>query len=355
MGKSYNSHHLAGRLDERVILTMLGVALLAMIIMAARYKSHEVCVPFYIKTVAQHYNAGEVIRFETNASGKHFFWDFGDGQVNDTKGFTVVHAFDEPGEYTVALTTQANCTEYKTVMIAPAPKTADPALVPEFICPQSAEVGKPVQFQDTTRGATRWEWRFGETATVDATYRVATYTYTTPGLKTVSIVINNNEQRMGICKIYVNPAAPPPVKSESKSGGSGGARGIVVIPEKPTNDPLGGGTTAEPLPTAPPPPVIVRAPDITSKEFENGLRAVVNNFKNAQSFSAYLCGNLNLQVSFNGAAVSFTEMCNRLSAIKNEKKIKRLNVQLIKNEQTNCIIAMVVDFKEKEGFLSKIF
>lgn len=332
------------RLDENVIMVMLITAVLAVLTMTFRYKHYEPCVPFKITTHAGHYYTGEVIRFETNARRfSKLHWDFGDNQSNATAVSSAVHAYDQPGEYTVALTLNGECTEYKNIVITSAPKVVDSVMIPRFVFPQSAEVGKPVQFRDTTPGATQWEWRFGETAAVDATGKEPTYTYRSPGLKTISLVLNNNPQQLAVGKVYVNAAAPPVRKPAG-----GGKMPVIVIRDKPEALPL-----SEQLPH--PPEEIRRAPDISRQEFENQLRAVASSFKNAQSFGPYLCGNLNVQTSLNGNEITFSELCNKLASLKNEKKIKRLNVQMIKNDKTNCIVALIVNMKLRESIFEKIF
>lgn len=332
------------RLDENVILVMLVTAVLAVIVMLVRYRNYDACIPFTLTSRAGNYYTGEVVRFETNAKKySRLVWDFGDNQSNETAVSSAVHAYDQPGEYTVALTLNGSCTEYKTIYITRAPQVVDSVLLPKFLFPQSAEVGKPIKFEDTTHGALQWEWRFGETAGIDATARNPDYVYRTPGLKTVSLVINNNPLQLAIAKVYVNPAAPAPVKKKAVA-----AAPVIVIPEKPTYAPIG-----DLLP--PPPQEVKKAPEISKPELEAMLKQVANNFKNAESFSPYLGGNLNIQVSLNGTEVTFSELCNKLSSLKNEKKIKRLNVQMVKNDKTNCIVALVVDMKLKESLFGKIF
>lgn len=337
---------LAIRLDENVILVMLVAAVLAVIVMLIRYKNYDPCTPFNVTSRSATYYTGEVVRFETNIKKfRHLQWNFGDNQSNETAVTSAVHAYDQPGEYTVSLTVNGECTEYKTIYITRAPKVVDSLLLPKFIFPQSAEVGKPVQFEDTTNGATRWEWRFGETAGVDATTRNPGYVYRSPGLKTISLVINNNPLQLAIGKIYVNPAAPPPARKSP----SGGGVPAIIIQDKPQSAPLN-----EQLP-APPQEEVKRAPDITGEEFESQLRSVANNFKRAEDFSPYLCGNLNVQVSLNGNEITFAQLCNKLSSLKNEKKIKRINVQMVKNDKTNCIVALIVNMKLRESLFEKIF
>lgn len=346
-----NSSIFHKRIDEKVTITMMIVAILSLGLMAYRYSHRTTCSSFSVTAKAKHFYTGEVIRFETDiVQHKTLRWNFGDNQHDDTRASSAVHAYDEPGEYIVALTVDGTCTEYTSIMITAAPKVENPSLLPTFICPQSAEVGKAVQFADTTHGAAQWQWRFGESANVDATARNPQYTYTTPGLKTVSIVINNDQRQIGICKIYVNPAAQPEAPKKKETGG-GGRRPVIVIAEQPQTAPL--NDQLNPAATLVPEPV--KAPDVSGVEFESMLRAVANKQKSAQSFSLYLCGNLNVQTSLNGQEITFTELCNKLAALKSEKKIKRMTVQLMKNERTGCVIALFVTLKEKEGLLNKIF
>jgi hypothetical protein len=325
---------------------MIVPAVLSLLIMAWRFTNHTSCSPFSITARANHYYTGEVVRFESNiASFNTLRWDFGDSQGNDTKITSAVHSYDEPGEYTASLTVNGECREYVRIVIIPAPHVENPRMAATFICPQSAEVGKPVQFSDTTGGARQWEWRFGETATVDATEKTPKYTYTTPGLKTVTVVINNDERQMGIGKIYVNPA--PAQKRKDRAGD----RPIIVLQNRPAAGPAQAPQDSVKKEEAP----VVKAPEISDAGFEVLLRAVANKQKTADHFSPYFCGNLNVQANLNGQMMPFTELCNKFSSLKSEKKIKKLTIQLVKNEKTNCIIALFVNLKEKEGLFNKIF
>ncbi|HEY4111043.1 PKD domain-containing protein [Puia sp.] len=339
-----NRYILNKRVDDRAIIAMIVPAVLALLIMAWRSTNRTVCVPFTVTARSAHYFTGEVVRFESNIREfQTLQWDFGDEQGNDAKISSAVHSYDAPGDYTVALTVNGECTEYARVTILAAPAVANPRLAVTFVAPQSAEVGKPVLFSDTTVGATRWEWRFGETATVDATDRSPKYTYSTPGLKTVTVVINNDERQMGIAKIYVNPPATPKRRDRPE-------RQVMVAANKPAP---GAPPATDSVKKEEPP--LVKAPEISNEQFEAQLRAVANKQKTADSFSPYFGGNLNVEANLNGKMMPFTELCNKFSSLKSEKKIKKLSVQLVKNDKTNCIIALFVNLKEKEGLFSKIF
>jgi hypothetical protein len=71
--------------------------------------------------------------------------------------------------------------------------------------------------------------------------------------------------------------------------------------------------------------VLVRHPDVQLDEDEGG------NFRDLNQRAA--------------------QFCNKLSSIKNDKKIKQLNVQQIKSSETNCLIGLNVSLKMKQGFL----
>jgi hypothetical protein len=334
-------------LDERVILTMIITALIGLVITGFQYKNYEHCFDFHIKAKANYYRTDEPIHFETDALyATAFEWDFGDNESSETNISSVVHAYNQPGEYTVALTVNGKCSEYKTIYITKAPKIDNPLLIPRFICPQMAEVGKSVVFQDTTAGAHSWEWRFGETAVVDATSSTASYTYKTPGLKTISLVLNNDPKQLGVCKVYVNEKQVTPSRSNARPAPRQPA--FVVVPARPVTPTLEEQSHPQPAVTEAPKPQGVA---ISKQELETKLRGVANNYLTADNFSQYFCGNLNVPVSLNGTEITFTQFCNKLSAIKNDKKIKQLNVQQIKNSETNCLIGLNVNLKMKNGFL----
>lgn len=341
-----NKKILPAYLDEKVILTMVVISLIALIITGFKYKNHEYCFPFQIKASAVHYYTDEPVKFEANVAGaSNFEWDFGDNESNETSINSVIHAYDQPGEYNVTLTVNGKCSEYKTVYISRAPKVENPLLLPTFVCPQTAEVGQPVVFRDTTTGARSWEWRFGETASIDATASTASYVYKTPGLKTISLVINNNLQQTAICKVFVNDVAPKSNNNKPRNNNNRQAP-IMIVQAKP-NTP----TLAEQVQPAVTEPAKPKGTSISKAELEDKLRKVINNFAGPQDFNDYFCNNLQIPVSLNGEEITFTQLCTKLSSIKSEKKIKELQVQQIKSSETNCIVSLNVNLKMKKGFL----
>lgn len=330
------------RLDENVIVTMLVISLLAFIILAFRYKSYQPCTPFTISSSAEYYYTGESIRFETDArTFKKLHWNFGDNQEDETRITSAIHAYDQPGEYTVTLSTDYLCTEDKTLIISPAPKVVNPSLpIPLFMCPETAEVGKPVLFKDTTAGATQWEWRFGVTPDVDATSSSFTYTYSTPGTKTVTLVINNNPEQGFSRKIVVKEAtlvAQPP-KPPKKTG--------PRIKDTPTYNGNNHGD----------PPAEVEAPDISSKELMSELRGIANHDPKYPIgyFYKYTCNDPKIKINLNDKIIDFEDFYNRLHNLEsaNEIREKKFSVQIARDEKTRCIWMLIVKCKIKSKVLN---
>lgn len=336
-------------LDDKVVFSMIGVTLISFFIMAYKYKTYTPCQDFTIdaKSPTGHFYTGEIIRFATAGakSFKKWEWHFGDEEIDRTAVSYASHAYDQPGEYTITVTANGTCTEYRTIVITRAPVIENPLLIPKIICPQSAEVGKAVSFSDTTNGATQWEWRFGETGTVDATSRAASYVYTSPGIKSISLIVNNDPRQYISCKVMVNLPAPEAPKNRPPAGGGR----QIVINAKPETDPL------EPEPVTNKPPEIVKAPEISFQQFEANLKAVSNGYKTAEDFAPYLCDNLNVQTLLNGESLTFRELCNKFASFKSSKKIKQLSVHLTKNSQSNCIILVTVVLKKRENLIDRIF
>lgn len=334
------------RIDENIILTMVVVSFIAMVVLAFKYHHYAPCVPVKFFVKSNSFQTGELIYFQVEAKNTgNLVWDFGDLTISNATSATAVHAYDHPGQYTISLAVNDICKAYKTIYITKAPLLVNPALVARFICPRTAEVGKPVVFKDTTANAASWEWRFGETTNVDAITQTATFTYFTPGVKTVYLVINGNMSTPGICKIFV---APKTIKADQRSNKAASQRIQIYVPERPNIDPLDSQlikliTIKPPLDDKP------KAPDLTGSQMEVLLREVVIGTKQAANFSPYLCGSLDTKINCNNRQISFTDLCIEMRSIKKTRKIKSLDVQLIKNQQTNCIIDMNVTLRLKKG------
>lgn len=132
-----------------------------------------------------------------------FYWDFGvAGSTNDTSTqMSPTFTYTDTGTYTVKLVVNRGlaCSDSTTTLAR-----VYPGFFPGFTT-IGACYTSPIQFFDTTLtvyGATNsWHWDFGDDATLEDTSRLKnpTYTYPSPGPKTVTLTVGSNK---GCSKIY---------------------------------------------------------------------------------------------------------------------------------------------------------
>lgn len=326
-------------LQGNVILSMIIVTVLSLGVIAFRYKTQEPCTPGVIKATSnsEHshenaFHAGEPIRFScASKKDETYEWTFGDDAMQKIEGPVALYSFAAPGKYTVILTVNGNCTTTKEINVVKAPVATNPLLIPKFLCPQTAEVGKPVTFKDSTTNANSWEWRFGESSSVDATTPVATYTYNTPGYKTVVLVVNGKLESSGSCKIYVSPKSTPNNTNQPKKQIDPSL--LPVIKDKPDSKPLNESTAA---------------PDLPPAQCVDLMMQVLKHEKNMDAFSPYFCGNTSIPVTYNDQNMTFDAMMAELGKVK-VKKIKDIIIVRMDKGANNCITSLVIKARIKTG------
>lgn len=346
---------MAFRLDDNVVITLLAVAIIASMAFVVRYKSYKPCSDFDITSVGSRLTAGSTIRFETNAKDfKRLEWNFGDNQQSVTEVGSVIHSFDSPGDYTIAVTLDGGrCVEFRTVRVEAAPEVVDATLIAKAVIPESVEVGVPFMVKDTSNRSQTWAWRFGETADVDGNTRETSYAYKTEGWKTISVVINGNEKTPLVRKIFVNPrreTATPAIAAipgprTSRGGGLSGHPNTA-----PLNEQLNPTPQQQAAPTPAPAPE-KKYPNIVVADFNQMLMSSAGGRRGAGEFAKYFCDeNLNTTVILNGKATTFQQFFAKVAGVKKEDKL-RLTTTLHKNGQSNCIQKIDVIGKVKAGVL----
>jgi PKD repeat protein len=344
-------------IDEKVTLTMIVCCVLSLMVLAFRYKNSEPEYPVTIGIKKGSLYTNEVISFiaagKNIKPGTQLYWDFGDkSNLHDT-GMLSMHFYKIPGRYDVSVTINKNRKETKTIYIIPAPQVVDKRSVAQFSGPDRAVVGDPVTFQDATPGATEWAWNFGETDKVDATNAKAKYTFRTSGPKRVTIKVNGNI--IGTTTVIVE------VRKTGNSGqtqtGSGG-QVVKIVKEGPGEKTLAEQTEKQNAkkPDSTASTVAIKmAPPIKESGIENLLRGVADGKKDAASFSPYVCDNLLVTVNVNGKkGMSLTQFCTEFkNDVGKAENIKNLNVTFNKDENTNCIKSINVNYK-KYKFIGKL-
>jgi len=330
------------RLEPKVTVTLGIIALLSLGIFGFRYTMHKSCKNFRISIEAT--NALNAENFYTEvpiafscdaAKDDKCEWSFGTADKKKATGRYVTFSYAEPGQYLIELTVNDQCKEYRFLTVTKAPRIIDPSLIPRIICPQTIEFGKPAVFRDSTPAAKSWEWRFGESGQVDAMGKKVSYIFTTPGVKTVTLVINGNPDAYATCQVFVKPKELPKTNPN--------ASGNILLPpinDKPTSHPL---TTSQGSQVA-----------ISDADFQAMMAQVVKGKKFPSDFIPYMCGgNIQLPVSYKETGektktMTFEQACREIEVIK-DRKIKGVEVTLQRDPGTNCINGMSIKVSKKRG------
>ena len=343
------------RIDDKVSYTMTGLILLSLLVLGFRYSNTEPCMNVNVVVKAPNYYQGALISFRAEAAGgKHYEWDFGDGESYESNLSSVQHSFGNPGIYIISVVVNGHCEDFDTVTITEPPIDKTVSLQPSFISPDSATVNRPVTLIDTTHDATSWKWRLGESDVVDGTERKISYTYKTPGVKLIWLEINGRRDRAATRAIYVVDEKPlvQPEMPRARPNRRGGIHREPIINDRPGGAPLGNGSGESNAVPQPPAPKIY--PDVQADEVTLLLQGVVTGEKKSGDFTQYFCDETDIPVTYNGTPMKFSQMCNILRGYKKLKKIGRPEVQLSKNASSHCINRMVVNVKKK-GFIDGLF
>lgn len=222
------------RLDYKVIWFLLVVVLVATSSFMYKFYTVEECPTIVFDISDDNIAVGEMVMFTNRTEGQRYVqWDFGDNSAIQTAS-NVGHAYSLPGEYIIKVKANGSCAAYKRVNVQPKKNLVDNSLIPKFAYPNLIEINKKIKFVSLTEAADSYEWRFGETGKVDSREKNPTYTYSTPGLKTVSLIINGNDKYIAKRMIHVMaPVVKAPQRSRPERRNSD-EENPVYVPDAPT-------------------------------------------------------------------------------------------------------------------------
>ncbi len=334
--------------ETRIFTLFLIILIISVIVFSFKYQKHVDCdtSDFYI--VAENYSVNEAIEFHNETPNAiEWKWDFGDGSPQDTKKHAL-HKYTEAGIYNVKLIINGFCLKEKQIQIKDHGEILDRSKLPTIIAPKIAEVGQKVNFRYKyyTNETFSWEWSFGETAQVDNTDEYASYSFRTPGPKTVTLIVNGEYKFKTSKIIYIKPR--PEFKKDNE----------MMLEE--------GYTYEKPVesfykPKGNPKPDISDkwlnnipthskrqnktelAPDISENQFELLIHQVANETKEKEDFGKYICDNYQIPVIKNGdQVISFEEFCKRIKG----QEIKIESFRLTR-DNLNCIDGFTITYKIK--------
>lgn len=312
--------------DSKVIIFFMITFILSCGLLAFKKANEVDCDEVYFKTDETIYYENELITFQDD-SEKAFSWRwyFGDGTDISYKS-KVGHAFTKPGKYKVKLLVNETCEVEKTILVLPKPvEVVKEKLVVNFEAPIRVNQGEAVQFLDKTVGAEAWDWKFGETGKTDSKLKNPKYTYKTIGVKTITLVIDNDSKNIMFKDIVVMSKVKgnksqytPPVKKTTDT--------IKLPPEQPK--------------------IVVPVKTINETQLTSLIYAISEDKLSIADFKANFCDDLQPRVKLQDGKYCSLEQLHK--SIKN-KGIKIRKVTIYK-EPDKCIETIFVSFKYKTFF-----
>lgn len=335
------------RLDEKVIMLMLIVSIIALSFTAIQYKDSKQCKAFQFKVYANYYTVGHYVFFKATdiSNAKKWEWNFGDKTAPDkTSGPITSHIYKSPGKYIITLTVNDQCRQYQNIVIKDVVKDSIPYVVPQVLWPADPVItGQTVMFRDITNGANRWEWYIGEgKESKRFVTRDVAFTFTSPGLVPVKLFVNGNIDAKQERIINVEKAI------EQKSPLSNYTnpnririprRSDIDIKDRPDNESIFNQRHQKQAASPE-----SQAPKLTKEYFLQMIRGVIDGKLGEADFEPYLCGNRNVRVSFNGDDISFPQCIERLQKV---KKVKSLKASAYTDSGTNCILSISIVYERK--------
>ncbi|OBQ56621.1 PKD domain-containing protein [Tamlana sp. s12] len=324
-----NGHETAAKyLDKSVIYFFICVFLVSGSALGYRFYNSFPCEQLVMDINARSYRIGELIKFtDLTEHSKNRQWYFGDSTAVSDKR-EVLHVYTKPGKYVVRLRVNGNCIKETTLVIKDKKVLIDPNKIPNLKVPDSITVGQTLVLTDSTPEAHSWEWRFGETAHANATTQTASYSYESFGLKTITLIVNGDIKHMAKKRIQVYENT---VLDEAP---------IKTI--KPKKREIGWDIPYEPV-VKEVEKKDEKVPFISEEDFAKALIKVSQEEITEKEFEPYFCGNINKNIVVDGKNMTFLVFCQKIRG----KKIKIKRLTLFRNESTNCIENINLEYNRK--------
>ncbi|PSL46625.1 PKD domain-containing protein [Chitinophaga niastensis] len=326
---------IASHVDPMVLWTFLALFLVSIVLLAFQLDGREDCTNTDIVLSHKQHNTGkayvvgEVITFNAEGSDKKrrdYTWEFNDSTSKAT-GPQVYHSFNKAGSYVVTLTAGKCKWNKEVIVVMPmitTPVGQETDVFPVIDGPTEVFAGRPATFSNKTATARKWSWHLLQDNAETHSNSSVTYTFSTPGERTLSLIINGDSSHMVLKHITVfqaRPAAP-----------AGNNKPEVFLPPPPPE---------APKPVVPEKP---KVPAIADEEFKFMLTQVTTKQKSATDFSQYLCNNLSARVLLNDTdSDNFAHFCSRIYG---KKKFKIEKVNLIK-DQNGCVTEIRIIYDRK--------
>ncbi|MBU2997474.1 PKD domain-containing protein [Cellulophaga baltica] len=338
------SKNLKTHFDRNVFLTFLVLLCVGLILISFKINSKVDCTNADFKIISNSFTTEDLIEFNSiDGSGVEWKWNFGDKSETKYQS-NVVHQFQKPGTYKISLQVNGQCEVEKEVVISEKKILISPELIPNIILPRNVRVGDEVVFSNDSDFAKTWQWSFGETLSIDGIKQEEKYTFTSPGEKTILLVVNGDRRHEAKQRITVLE------KRESTR------RPVRATPIYDPIEQVLDNSIPDALPDPDPVPEEDKKPEIkkivvSSDDIKQKLVGYSNRSIDDRAIREYFCYSSIPVFNNSGERHTINQLFNAIR----DKKIEVNNIKLVKNNKTGCIVSMTIDMKIKKGLFSKTF
>ena len=334
-----NNKSIKTHFDRNVFITFLVLIIFGSSLLSFKMNTKVDCSEVDFDIISSSFTTEDLIEFKSKSpSAVDWTWDFGDRSTPVFRS-NVVHRYTSPGTYTVTLESNGKCVATKQVVVSKRRILISPELIPEINLPKNVRVGDEVVFSNNSTFAKSWQWSFGETLAIDGRDREEKYTFTTPGEKTILLVVNDDLRHEAKQRITVLPAKKKKKKRVIKNKVDPIETVLQDIDDKPEE---------LVIPDAPPEPekIVISSDEIRQLLMDYSKRKIDD-----LSIRNYFCYS-NIPV-FNKKGTRYT--VSQLFGQIRDVKIELKNLRLIKDSKTGCIKSMTIDMRTKKGVFWKNF
>lgn len=282
----------------------------------------------------------ELLKFRNNTAGDHSYeWNFGDS-TEFSQDNSPIHIYSKAGDYTVILVVDGQYEFRELIRVERLKKKKPMTIIPRIAGPKQMFVGVSSIFTCSTKGGNTWVWRVNGSRHVYSKKKSVKYTFSKPGYKTISLVVNGNRKFTARKKIYVR-IKPSEKHNFIATNNSKVKKEEVYIPETPEvytilNNIKKESAKEEPLPT--------------DDELTVMFLKIAKGKGDKKKFLKYFYdNNKNLMVRCNGDLITFEKLIKNVEG-------KNIVLKEFSTERRNStrIVNVTIRYKKKRGFKNNL-
>jgi len=328
------------RIDSMISKFFIFILIPLVALLIFKFYNHQAPPEVSFDVLGDEHMENEMLKFRNNTAGDHSYeWNFGDS-TEFSQDNSPIHIYSKAGDYTVILVVDGQYEFRELVRVERLKEDIPMTIIPRIAGPKQMFAGVSAIFTCSTKGGNTWEWRVNGSRHVYSKKKSVKYTFSKPGYKTISLVVDGNREFTAQKKIYVRVRATEKHKFIT-SNNSKVKKEDVYIPETPEvytilNNIKKESVKEEPLPTD----------DELTVMF---LKIAKGNGDKERFMKYFSDNNKNLMVRCNGNLITFEKLIKDVEG-------KNIVLKEFSTERRNStkIINVIIRYKKKRGFKNNL-